>query len=163
MTDYAIWKPEHDGHAPPNWREGMKWGVSPFGYDLESIGTPAWGAGQKYRVPAEALNSPNDDAEERMRDYAIKTLLQEGEDALKGLVRELREYPAEELAKHGITLAAEKDWATELWADLFAIRGMSCLSKIVRDGLESDQDRAAIELLRTRFEQMIAERSKRDA
>lgn len=113
MTDYAIWKPEHDGHAPPNWREGMAWAGN-----LNCQGRPRWRRGFGYCVPAEALNSPNDDAEERMRDYAIKTLLQEGEDALKGLVRELREYPAEELAKHGITLAPEKDVFVELWAEM---------------------------------------------
>lgn len=159
MNDYAIWKPEHDGHAPPNWRDGMPWDCEPFNKDglMELTGSPSWYESHEYKIPAEALNSPNDDAEERMRDYAIKTLLQEGEDALKGLVRELREYPAEELAKHGITLAPEKDWATDLFVDLLEAWDMPQAARRVRTGNASDDDGAAIELLHARVEQMMAE------
>ena len=162
MTNYKIWKPEHTGHAPPNWREGMEWALD-GGSPRTSTADPAWLSTFEYSVPAEALNSPNDDTEDRMRDYAIKTLLQEGEDALNGLVRELREYPAEELAKHGITLAPEKDWAADLFVDLLEAWDMPEAARRVRVGRENDDDEAAIELLRTRFEQMIAERSRRDA
>ena len=158
MTNYKIWKPEHTGHAPPNWREGMEWALD-GGSPRTSTADPAWLSTFEYSVPAEALNSPNDDTEDRMRDYAIKTLLQEGEDALNGLVRELREYPAEELAKHGITLAPERDWARELYFDVLETGGYAFLRNTELD----QRDDEAIELLRTRFEQMLAERSKRDA
>lgn len=159
---YKIWKPEHDGHTPPNWREGMLW-VCYFSeqldpHPIQQGKEPSWESEYVYYVPTEALNSPNDDAEHRMRDYAIKTLLQEGEDALNGLVRELRQYPAEELAEHGITLAPEKDWATELWADALNESGRIVAANDVRKGIFDDNDRAAIELLRTRFEQMKGER-----
>lgn len=149
--DYVIWKPAHDGHAPPNWREGMWWDCEPFSKDHSLISgvNPSWLWSITYKVPAEALNSPNDDASVEYKERQLAYILED-----------LRQCSPELLAKHGITLDPEKDWATELWADLFAVRGMSCLSKTVRDGLESDQDRAAIELLRTRFEQMLAERSK---
>ncbi len=151
--EYKIWKPEHDGHAPPNWRDGMKWDCEPFNEDGSSeISIPSWYSGQKYKVPAEALNSPNDDAPE----------VENGLPPLAKLVGWLGDYTTEELAKHGITLAPEKDWATELWAELFTIRGMTGFAKSIREGRIDDDDRAAIELLRTRIEQMIAERSKRD-
>lgn len=170
MSDYKIWKPEHDGHAPPNWREGMPWDCEPFNKDglMELIGNPSWYCGSKYKVPAEALNSPNDDdaqfVEAWKRNEALKELTRLGQEMeIDEAVSLIRKLPAEELAKHGITLAPERDWATELWADLFAVRGLSDFAKFVRKGRTDDDDRAAIELLRTRFEQMIAERSKRDA
>jgi hypothetical protein len=138
---YAIWKPEHDGHAPPNWREGMK------GNGDE----PYWWVGRAYLVPAEAvgesseaLNSPNDDA----KPYEWQV------DAALHVIRRL---PAEELAKHGITLAPEKDWATELWADIWEARGEPSYAGLVRDGHVTATDRSAIDLIRTRFEQMKGE------
>lgn len=152
---YAIWKPEHDGHAPPNWREGMKV------FDFRPTAShewrglllqPSWGAGYEYHVSPEALNSPNDDASVEYKDRQLAYILED-----------LRQCSPELLAKHGITLALEKDWATELWAELFTIRGMTGFAKSIREGRIDDDDRAAIELLRTRIEQMIAERSKRDA
>lgn len=153
--EYKIWKPEHDGHAPPNWREGMK--VFDFRPTAshewrELLLGPSWGEDYEYRVPAEALNSPNDDAPE----------VENGLPPLAKLVGWLGDYTTEELAKHGITLAPEKDWATELWAELFTIRGMTGFAKSIREGRIDDDDRAAIELLRTRFEQMIAERNRND-
>ena len=138
--EYAIWKPEHDGHAPPNWREGM----------VGNADAPYWWVGRSYLVPAEALNSPNDDAE---TPDAVET------GKLENIVRGLRQYPTEELAKHGITLAAEKDWATELWADLRNCIGDRGLATEIKRGHARNADKDAIELLRTRFEQMIAERS----
>lgn len=139
------WEPKYDGHAPPNWRWGMAYWVleckkaEPFSY----LDGPAWWCGNEYLVEAEALNSPNDDA--KPYDWQV--------DAALHVIRQL---PAEELAKHGITLAPEKDWATELWADLCTICGMTGFAKNIREGRIDDDDRAAIELLRTRFEQMIA-------
>lgn len=139
MTEYAIWKPEHDGHAPPNWREGMNWAID-RGPREQPI-KPRWYEGFSYAVPAEALNSPNDDVE---TPEAVET------GKLENIVRGLRQYPAEELAKHGITLAPEKDWATELWADLFAVRGMPSAAKSTREGRLDDEDQAAIALIRGR-------------
>lgn len=144
MTNYAIWKPEHDGHAPPNWRRGMWWDV-PCKPDC----CPEWVEGLGYIVPAEALNSPNDDAE---TPDAVET------GKLENIVRGLRQYPAEELAKHGITLAPEKDWATDLLVDLLEAWDMPQAARRVRTGNASAIAKAAIELLRTRFEQMKGER-----
>ena len=135
MTDsYAIWKPEHDGHAPPNWREGMKVAADGLSWTVSSRGWgPGWWAGQEYKVPAEALNSPNDDA---VKDYNSALI--------EKAVKSLRQYPAEELAKHGIMLVPEKDVFVELLED-------------VRKEWELWGDYRAKELLRTRFEQMKGE------
>lgn len=154
------WEPKYDGHAPPNWRWGMAYWVleckkaEPFSY----LDGPAWWCGNEYLVEAEALNGPNDNV------FAApapqKWFGQDSIDPIAATVAQLRQYHAEELAKHGITLAPEKDWATELWADLFTIRGMTGFAENIREGRIDDDDRVAIELLRTRFEQMIAERSE---
>lgn len=152
MIDYKIWEPKHDGHAPPNWREGMVWGFEGNPPKM-CHADPSWFVDITYLVPAEALNSPNDDAE---TPDAVET------GKLENIVRGLRQYPAETLAKHGITLAPEKDWATDLFVDLLEAWDMQQAARRVRTGNNSDDDEAAIELLRTRFEQMMAERSKRD-
>lgn len=150
--EFRIWKPEHDGHAPPNWREGMIYGAF-----FSTQVTPGWSAELEYVVPAEALNSPNDDAS-----GDVDTWAESDAKRILRLVESLRAYPAETLLKHGITLAPEKDWAMELWADIWEARGLSEDANLVRKGVMSAADRVAIELLRTRFEQMIAERRKRD-
>ena len=147
------WEPKYDGHAPPNWRWGMAYWVleckkaEPFSY----LDGPAWWCGNEYLVEAEALNGPNADA----KPYEW---VETGEifQSVDAVLHVIRQYPAEELAKHGITLAPEKDWARELWADLCTICGMTGFAKNIREGRIDDDDRAAIELLRTRFEQMIA-------
>ena len=94
----------------------------------------------------EALNSPNDDAADEYKERQLAYILEY-----------LRQYSPELLAKHGITLAPEKDWATELWADLWEVRGSPKDAELVRNGQTSIADRAAIELLRTRYEQMKGE------
>lgn len=129
MSDnYKIWRPEYDGHAPPNWREGMfeEHRHRDFGITWVSS-TPTWAKDYEYRVAPEALNDP-----------------------IAATVAQLRQYPAAELAKHGITLAEPKDWATELWADLFAVRGMPSAAKSTREGRLDDEDQAAIALIRER-------------
>lgn len=148
--DYAIWEPKHDGHAPPNWREGMEWGVE--GDPPEFVADPSWFVDITYLVPAEALNSPNDDASEGKPTDPRKSVHE--------ALAILRDYSPDELAKHGITLAPEREWATELWADLLDVWELPIRANLVRVGDIYDVDRAAIELLRARFEQMIAERSK---
>lgn len=156
MTDFCIWKPEHDGHAPPNWRDGMSRNILSLTRDAwldVSLYDKSWSKQHKYQVPAEALNSPNDDASGDVDAWAesdAKRILR--------LVESLRAYPAETLAKHGITLAPEKDWAAELWADIWEARGSPVDAELVRNGQSSIADRAAINLLRTRFEQMKGER-----
>ena len=162
---YKIWKPEHDGHAPPNWREGMECRhislCTPALVVTKS--KPAWLAVDVFVVPAEALNSPNDDDAEFVeawkRNEALKKLTRLGQeaDALEAISL-VRKLPADFLAKHGITLAPEKDWATELWADALNESGRIVAANDVRKGIFDDNDRAAIELLRTRFEQMKGER-----
>lgn len=74
---------------------------------------------------------------------------------LRTIVETLRHYPPETLAKHGITLAPERDWATELWAETFEIFGRSVEAKLIRRGTTRDErDKEVISLFRTRFEQM---------
>lgn len=151
--EFRIWKPEHDGHAPPNWREGMSrnfMSLTRGAWLAVSSYDKLWSKQHQYQVPVEALDSSNDDAE---TPDAVET------GKLENIVRGLRQYPAEKLAKHGITLAPERDWATELWADIWEARGSPVAAKDVRKGIFDDSDRKAIELLRTRFEQMIAKRS----
>lgn len=97
-----------------------------------------------YMVPdtSEALTAPNDDA-------VAKWKVADASD-IASMVRSLRQYPADELAKHGITLAPEKDWATELWADIWEARGSPDDAELVRQGETSIADRAAIALIRER-------------
>ena len=78
-------------------------------------------------------------------------------DAIERYLRETPHHNATQaaalraaLAKHGITLAEPKDWATELWADLFAVRGMPSAAKSTREGRLDDEDQAAIALIRER-------------
>ena len=139
-ANYPIWRPEYDGHEPPNWREGMAWADGDFNDFSHRTRDPFWHEGYLYRVPAEALNSPNDDYPDPPLDDV----------SLGELVDAIRQYPAETLAKHGITLAEPKDWATELWADLFAVRDMPAAAKSTREGRLDDEDHAAIALIRER-------------
>jgi len=85
----------------------------------------------------EALTAPNEDA--KLDGWTIS-----------GALSLIRAMSPDELAKHGITLAPEKDWATELWADLFAVRGMPSAAKSTREGRLDDEDQAAIALIRER-------------
>jgi group I intron endonuclease len=103
---------------------------------------------------SEALTAPNEDAP--------KGFVKLDEFLLAQYVEYLRQYTPEELAKHDITLAEPKDWATELWVDLMDAWNYKSWAQEIRNGFIVDNDQKAIELLRTRFEQMIAERSKRD-
>lgn len=144
MTDsYKIWKPEHDGHAPPNWREGMKWTDSARLDLFDGRYSPNWRKGCNYYVEPEALNSPNDDAADEYKERQLAYILED-----------LRQYSPELLAKHGITLATEKDWATELWADLMDAWDMHETAELVRRGAHGDAFVGPINLIRTRFEQM---------
>ena len=146
--NYAIWRPEYDGHAPPNWGGGMKWTTDFMCDRYDATGTPDWNVIDVYHVEPEALNSPNNDA------FTAPTpqqwFGQDSIDPIAATVAQLRQYPAAELAKHGITLAEPKDWATELWADLFAVRGMPSAAKSTREGRLDDEDQAAIALIRER-------------
>lgn len=151
---YKIWKPEHDGHAPPNWREGMNWRYAVSGLDYYS--DPKWIVGITYLVPAEALNSPNNDAVKFVAN--VPSELSEFSD--EQVVRFIQSWDDERKAKHGITLAPERDWARELLADVYDAEGRPQWAEDVRTTSCSAK---AVQLLRTRFEQMIAERSKRDA
>ena len=56
----------------------------------------------------------------------------------------------ERMAKHGITLAPEKDWATELWADLYEVRDMPEDAELVRSNQGFITDLEAIALIRER-------------
>jgi hypothetical protein len=86
---------------------------------------------------SEALTAPNEDA--KPDGWTIS-----------GALSIIRAMSPDELAKHGITLAPERDWATELWADLFAVRGMPSAAKSTREGRLDDEDQAAIALIRER-------------
>lgn len=52
-TDYVIWVPERDGHAPRGWKDGMRW---IFQQKMQSEQhKPGWFLGYTYRVPPEAI------------------------------------------------------------------------------------------------------------
>lgn len=61
MMETRTWEPKYDGHSPPNWQEGMPWAVRKEDKLIGGI-DPIWGNGCTIYVPAEALNSSNDDA-----------------------------------------------------------------------------------------------------
>ena len=164
---YTIWRPEYDGHAPPNWRKGMKWtlhewqtlygGVDPrwlvknelYYVEPKALNSPnddaklpIWNGSQKYKIPIEALTAPNEDAKDVMP--------QDPRRSVQEALAILRGYSPEELAKHGITLAPEKDWATELWADLYEVRDMPEDAELVRSNQGFITDLEAIALIRER-------------
>ena len=118
MTEYKIWTPEYSGHTQPNWREGMEWGEVIGEQDFGRSGTPAWIRGWLYKVPAEALNSPNDDASGDVDAWRRNEAPIDKRKALRGFIQIIKDYPPEMLAEEGITLAPEKDWATELSEEL---------------------------------------------
>lgn len=86
-----------------------------------------------------------------MTQEALRELTRLGQEAdIAEAVALIRKLSPDELAKHGITLAPEKDWATELWADLYEVREMLSAAKTTREGRLDDEDRAAIALIRER-------------
>lgn len=149
-ANYPIWRPEYDGHEPPNWREGMAWADGDFNDFSHRTRDPFWHEGYLYRVPAEALNSPNDDATAGQKIECVEIIV--GSKRKKEIVslNELARLIKGGAAIYGITLAPEKDWATELWAELFAVRGMPSAAKSTREGRLDDEDQAAIALIRER-------------
>ena len=143
---YAIWKPEHYGHAPPNWRKGMKWAIADFPSSYDASGIPGWSPVEVYHVEPEALNSPNEDASGDVDTWKHDDAVEAYNSALiEKAVKSLRAYPAEKLAKHGVKLEPPKDWATELWAEAKRLYFNGCPNEEVTD------------FIRTRFEQMKGE------
>lgn len=57
MDNYVIWKPEHDGHAPRGWKDGMPWGRDDLAFSVR-VPTPRFWVGNQYKVPPEAVNPP---------------------------------------------------------------------------------------------------------
>ena len=53
--NFAIWHPEYDGHAPPNWREGMVWCRAECGDFGPQWAAPCWFEGDEYHVPSAAI------------------------------------------------------------------------------------------------------------
>ena len=62
METSIIWKPEHDGHAPPFWQDGMVCQVyhSIRRRWIDMNIPPSWQMAYQYRVPPEAVNPPFD-------------------------------------------------------------------------------------------------------
>lgn len=150
MTDFVKWVPEFDGHKPPHWREGMEWRYTHC--EADGGGDPRWNVGLHYSVPREAVYGPTEKSLS-VPDYAANALvkLNLSRVSLSDLKQALSKHSAEELAKHGITLAPELDWATELWADALEARGYGTTAWNVRSDYELDEgDKAAIEIIRSR-------------
>ncbi len=103
-----------------------------------------------YMVPdtSEALTAPKETAGQKIECVEIIV----GSKRKKEIVslNELARLIKGGAAIYGITLAEPKDWATELWADLFAVRGMPSAAKSTREGRLDDEDQAAIALIRER-------------
>lgn len=157
--NYVEYRPPADGVAPPNWRKGMAWDCKPFVCDehFNARGSPRWESSCIFHVPPEALTAPNEDdadaqfVEAWKRNEALKKLTRLGQEAdIKEAVALIRKLSPDELAKHGITLAPEKDWATELWADLLECDGQVGCAEEVREGRPEMTDSKAIALIRER-------------
>jgi hypothetical protein len=60
-TDYVIWIPSRNGHAPPFWQDGMLWCL-PANYPklYNNGGSSIWEEGRRYCVSPEAVNRPFD-------------------------------------------------------------------------------------------------------
>ena len=148
--NFAIWQPEYDGHAPPNWREGMGWDCNPFLKDGGVItdGLPLWSPQSTYRVPVEALTAPKETAGQKIECVEIIV----GSKRKKEIVslNELARLIKGGAAIYGITLAEPKDWAKELWADLMDVWDHPIGAQAVRAGDINNEHRAAIALLRER-------------
>ena len=128
MTDipkgFVEYRPAKKGEAPPFWLAGMACYMNDRPYpDLvfDNMNGLYW-------VPREAVHGP--DAPET-----------EGVPPIGKVVGYLRTYPADELAKHGVTLEPVKDWAAAMFHAL--------IEKAGRDGGWDEKDDNAIEYLRT--------------
>jgi len=133
--NYKIWRPEYDGHAPPNWREGMSrnfFSISRDAWLAVSSYDKSWSKQHKYQIPVEALTAPNEDDAA----FDVAVWLEQGRANLDKL-------------PEGVVLPNPKDWATELWADLVKIRDPKWHWDLIRGDIEED-DEAAIALIRER-------------
>jgi hypothetical protein len=135
--NYVEYRPPADGVAPPYWREGMKWTDISGARVFDTEGFPKWKTGKIYYVEPKALTAPNED------------VVPDGW-SVSGALSIIRAMSPDELAKHGITLAPEMDWATELWADLMDAWNYKSWAQGIRDGFIVDADQAAIALIRER-------------
>ena len=88
-----------------------------------------------YMVPdtSEALTAPKEDDAA----FDVAVWLEQGRANLDKL-------------PEGVVLPEPKDWATQLWADIWEARGSPDDAELVRQGETSIADRAAIALIRER-------------
>jgi hypothetical protein len=101
-TDYVIWEPERNGHAPPFWKDGMEAEASYSSpYVLWTTANPKWGIGGIYRVPSEAVNGPAADDARNDAEFDVQAWLAEGRANADKL-------PA------GVVLPEPNDWADKL-------------------------------------------------
>lgn len=166
MSDFVKWDPQTHGHKPPYWREGMGWNLWPNPTLGGQYTDPGWTVYVPYSVPREAVYGPVEEAEvdqsraasdfylsdaaRSLRQYSGKPQTKSRYASLSDLKQALSEHSAEELAKHGITLAPEKDWATELWVDALVALSLPEYADMIRKGDIPAGHKAAIELLRSR-------------
>jgi hypothetical protein len=106
-TDYVIWRPERNGHAPPFWKDGMvcQFCIKPIPKwrDIEwgNIRFPYWHVRYIYRVPPEAVNGPAADDARNDAEFDVQAWLAEGRANADKL-------PA------GVVLPEPPDWADKL-------------------------------------------------
>jgi hypothetical protein len=99
-TEYAIWTPNHCGHAPPFWQDGMFWCLRADYLKLyNNEGLPFWNENTEYCVPPEAVNRPH--VEAVYRPFDVQAWLAEGQANADKL-------PA------GVVLPEPTDWAMRL-------------------------------------------------
>jgi hypothetical protein len=93
MDNFVIWVPDHDGHAPPFWQDGMRWNTLETAHISPSTSScaPLWLEGVLYVVPAKPVTPPFDP----------EAWLEQGHANLEKL-------PA------GVVLPEPKDWADKL-------------------------------------------------
>ena len=105
MDNYVIWKPEHYGHAPPFWKDGMhrRFRLGEDWRDIQASDS-GWHVGNEYRVPPEAVNGPPIDAHRNDAEFDVEAWLEQGR------------ANADKLPD-GVVLPEVMDWATKVWRD----------------------------------------------
>ena len=113
-TDYVIWKPEREGHAPPFWRYGMRREFRSFHsvlrdnwYCISEI-NPYWFEWDEYRVPAEAVYELPIDDSRNDAEFDVQTWLAQG-------LANADKLP------DGVVLPEPTDWADTSAAEIFAM------------------------------------------
>ena len=119
-TEYAIWIPQRDGHAPPFWQDGMLWchrANYPLLYNNGS--SSIWEKGRQYCVSPEAVTGlAVDDTRNDAKFDVIH--LSSGEKVFDPAAWLAEGHANADKLPAGVVLPELKDWADKLAAELAA-------------------------------------------